>query len=453
MWHPRRLSCKRSGVCRPACQAKSPILVMRIQVMPGPRGSGAVAPVVRRCYSQLRIFWGTAMDTARDAAYAELVGDVYSAGLDSGRWSNVLARMASMVGSAAGTIFIHDFESSSADLDGTGGNVAAFMGFEESALASYANYYSGRNVWIEAEDALPPGSAVTSSMLLPESRLLRTEFYSDWLKPQDFFYSLGSVVVKEEARAVKLSFLRSERDGAYGPDELLLMRRLMPHLQSSVATHRRLYQLECLAAGALGALDSLRHGVVLIDASRKVLHANSAAVRISRKSAAMRFGARGTIAAATVPATERLLRAIEQSVLTGTGRGLSPGVSIRLPAANGQHLHVFVAALPAQLTPFGLGAAAAVFCSDPDAAVGGLASALQIVYNMTPAEAALTEALCNGLTLAQFAEQRGVSMNTVRTQMKVAASKAGAKRQADLVRVVLTGPAMLSSIAFTRGER
>ncbi len=105
--------------------------------------------------------------------------------------------MSDLLGSAAGTIFIHDFDSSTAHLDGADGNVAAFLGFDESALVSYANYYSGRDVWIEAEDALPPGSAGTSSMLLPESRLRRTEFYSDWLKPKEFFYSLGSVVVKE----------------------------------------------------------------------------------------------------------------------------------------------------------------------------------------------------------------------------------------------------------------
>ncbi len=41
------------------------------------------------------------------------------------------------------------------------------------------------------------------------------------------------------------------------------MRKLMPHLQSSVATHRKLYRLESLAAGALAALDSLRPGVIL----------------------------------------------------------------------------------------------------------------------------------------------------------------------------------------------
>ena len=389
------------------------------------------------------------MHDGAEVRFAELVGDVYAAGLDATRWGDVLTRMSGMVGSCAGTIFIHDFNDRSADLDGANGNVAAFMGIDDSALASYASYYSGRNVWIEAEDTLPPGSAVTSSMLLPESRLRRTEFYNDWLRPQDFFYSLGSVVVKEQARAVKLSFLRSERDGAYSADELRLMRRLMPHLQTSVTTHRKLHQLKSLAAGALGALDSLRHGVILLDARGRVLHANASAERIAAKTAALRLGGSGGIGAATSGANDKLHRLIRQAVLTGTGRGLSPGGSLRLPAVRGGSLPVFVTPLPARLTPFGRGAAAALFCADPDAVIGGLSMALQTIYRMTPAEAALTEALLAGQSLAQYAEQRSVTLNTVKTQFKSAAAKAGAKRQVDLVRVVLTGPAMLKGSAWS----
>ncbi|HUR89281.1 MAG TPA: hypothetical protein VMZ74_09370 [Ramlibacter sp.] len=388
------------------------------------------------------------MQDRAEFRFAELVGDVYAAGLDATRWPDVLARMSSMVDSAAGTIFIHDFDDGSANLECSGGNVAAFLGFDESALVSYATYYGGRNVWIAAEDALPPGSAVTSSMLFPESRLKGTEFYCDWLKPQDFFYSLGSVVVKEQTRAVKLSFLRSERDGAYGSDDLQLMRQLMPHLQSSVATHRKLFRLESLAAGAIGALDSLRNGVILLNPEGRVLHANVAAERIAKNSGAIRLGAGGAIGGATTSASDKLKALIRQAVLTGTGRGVAPGGSLRLPGNEGGHLSVFITPLPAKLTPFGRGAAAALFCADADAVVGGLSVALQTVYQMTAAEAALTEALVNGLSLAQYAEQRGVTLNTVRTQLKDAAAKAGAKRQVDLVRVVLTGPAMLKGLTF-----
>ena len=82
-----------------------------------------------------------------------------------------------------------------------------------------------------------------------------------------------------------------------------------------------------------------------------------------------------------------------------------------------------------------------MFYSDPDAMVLGLAHSLQRIYNMTLAEPALTEALVRSQTLVDFVDLRSATLNTVRTQTKNAVAKVGAKRQVDLVRIVLTGPA------------
>jgi DNA-binding CsgD family transcriptional regulator len=52
-------------------------------------------------------------------------------------------------------------------------------------------------------------------------------------------------------------------------------------------------------------------------------------------------------------------------------------------------------------------------------------------------------ALVNGLSSQEYVEQRGRSIHTVRAQLKAAATKVGASRQADFVRTILMGPAML----------
>lgn len=54
----------------------------------------------------------------------------------------------------------------------------------------------------------------------------------------------------------------------------------------------------------------------------------------------------------------------------------------------------------------------------------------------------------NGLSSQEYVEQRGRSIHTVRAQLKAAATKVGAtkvgaSRQADFVRTILMGPAML----------
>lgn len=56
---------------------------------------------------------------------------------------------------------------------------------------------------------------------------------------------------------------------------------------------------------------------------------------------------------------------------------------------------------------------------------------------LTLAEAAVALAIAEGATLAEVAAERGVSLHTVRNQLKSALSKTGAGRQSDLVRILV----------------
>ncbi len=64
--------------------------------------------------------------------------------------------------------------------------------------------------------------------------------------------------------------------------------------------------------------------------------------------------------------------------------------------------------------------------------------AIAKLLGLTLAEAKVIAALCHGTTVSQYAEQHGVSPHTVRNQIKSALSKSGAKRQAELVRRVMS---------------
>jgi len=274
--------------------------------------------------------------------------------------------------------------------------------------------------------------------------LKRTEWYDGFLRKCDLFYAVGSSIVKRDQRDVKMSFVRSERAGRYDDAELHMVRQLMPHLRNAVLLHRNLYRLKVLAASALAALDKVPMGIALLTTSGLLLHANRRAHELVNTTTALRFDSSGALQAATPAATGALQRLIREAVATATGKSLSAGGALRLIGRNGRKLHLIVTPLPFEASPFGEGAAAAVFCSDPDAAVGGVARRLESMFGMTPAEARLTEALVHGQSLQEYADARHVTLSTVRTQLKAATAKTGTRRQADLVRVVLTGPAILT---------
>ena len=80
-----------------------------------------------------------------------------------------------------------------------------------------------------------------------------------------------------------------------------------------------------------------------------------------------------------------------------------------------------------------------VHIADPETGQLSATEMLETVYSLTPAEADLVRLLAGGHSLEAAAELRGVTMNTVRTQLKQVFAKTDTKRQAELVRLVLTG--------------
>lgn len=384
------------------------------------------------------------MTTLDQGKATELVGAIYDAALDSRRWPAFMQELAGVLNAGLGILWMHDFSDSSADFGTNGGNVSASVGLDAGQIQRYADYYSGCNVWIPFTMPLAAGHVTITDSFYPVQRLKGTEFYNDWLRHNDLCHGVGTAIIKKEHQDLKLSFVRSEHAGPYSTGEVRLVRALVPHIRNAVALHQRLYRLESLSFSAMAALDTLPMGVALLTREGRLMHANRRAHELAAGSRALGFGASGAVHAALPAATARLQQLIAAALRTAAGGGLSAGGALKLAGANGAELYVQVVPLPAASSPFGEAAPVALFCTNPNAGFASLTGALKSIYGMTPAEADLAQALAGGQSLAEHAHARGVSLNTARTQLKSAAAKAGVKRQADLVRAVLTGPAVLT---------
>ena len=374
------------------------------------------------------------------AKLEQLVSGIYSAGVDSTRWPAFMANLASELNAGFGNLWLHDFSEGGSACDQPG-DVSAVAGLDAASIEGYRSHYAGLNVWLPNARDLAEGSITVSSALYPDRLLADTEFHDGFLRPNDLFYALGSSIVKQGTRDVKMSFVRSKRAGSYSGEELQLVQRLMPHLKNAVVLHRELSRSKLLAASALAALELAPVGVILLTNSGLLLHANSRAHDLCTWSGALRFKD-GALHAASPAATSQLQHLIRDAVRTGAGRGVGAGGALQLTGPAGRRLHALVSPLPVDSTVAGGNAMAAIFCSDPDAGIGALSQRLEVTYRMTRAEALLTQALVNGQSLQEYAQSRSTTMNTVRTQLKMAAGKAGARTQADLIRIVLTGPAI-----------
>lgn len=372
-----------------------------------------------------------------------LIRSIYDAALDAARWQEFLVRFAAEFNSQATMIFGHDFSDRSVEVTGAPSSLAAHHGIAQDFMQSFAEHYCHTNVWTEDETKHHEGQLVNGSKFYSDTRLPRTEWHTDWLRPQDLFYTLAVVVEKRTHRSFNVTAVRSKRCGPYTEEEEARLRMLVPHLQTAFALHRRLHRAEALSNASLTVLEALPMGVVLLDGQARVLHANAQARDLARATGVLHFEAQDKLSA-SVPAEDmQLQRAMRAAVSTGRGMAFHAGHALRLRGYKDRRLHVTVTPLPGWSSPFGEYAAGAVFINDPNAVAVAPVSMLRTLYSLSQAEAQLAQSLLNGLSLQEYADQRGVSIHTARSQFKSAAAKVGTGRQADFVRTLLTGPLML----------
>ena len=372
-----------------------------------------------------------------------LITLIYEAATRHGAWSQFLAAFAQQLKSHAGLIWANDFSNRTVDVQLPGSGLSATYGFESDAMASFASYYGARNVWLEDATLHREGAVVTGSMLFPDHCLKKTEYWTDWLRPQDIFYTAAAIVELRAERSTNVTVVRRERAGAYEAGELALIRSLMPHLQTAFALQRKLRRLEVLSQSSTQVLELLPFGVLLLDATSQLLYANERALAMTASTRLLQLREGAPLYCPREADNGALRRMLHEAAQTGTTAVGGPGGVLNLNGLTGEQLRLRVTPLPSWHCPFGSASAIAVFLSDSSDLITSLAATLRNFYGMTVAEARLTEALVNGYSLQEYAERQRISIHTARTQIKSATAKAGAQRQVDLVRIVLTGPAVL----------
>jgi len=125
-----------------------------------------------------------------------LIRSIYDAALDASRWQEFLVRFAVEFSSQATMIFGHDFYFSdrSVEVTETPSSLAAHHGVGTAFMQSFTDHHCRTNVWTENEHLHHEGQVVNGARLYAGARLPRTEWHSDWLRPQDLFYTPAVVV-------------------------------------------------------------------------------------------------------------------------------------------------------------------------------------------------------------------------------------------------------------------
>lgn len=371
-----------------------------------------------------------------------LVGRIYDAAADVRLWPAFLEDFADAVdGTTTGLIF-YDWSASDAKLD-------VSVRYDPAYARQYVQHYYSVNPWTQAWkkrwNCAGPETIEAGDENVELALLEKTEFYNDYLLPQSDAHQMGCMLTKTDQTFAAFTCMRRRKTGAFGPDELDLLRLLFPHLQRAVTFRRKVAELEGRYHASLDALDRLPTGVILLDGSGRTVATNREADRVLRQNDGLLASSHG-IRASRPDDTQELRGMIAGAARTAKGEGTGAGGLLALTRPSGKRpLTVLVAPVGRNFFATDVKTPSVIlFVTDPEHKVESLAGALARLYNLTTAESRVAELLMQGETAVRAAERLGVSHNTARTHLQRIYRKTGTMHQGELVRLLLAGPARLS---------
>jgi DNA-binding CsgD family transcriptional regulator len=379
-----------------------------------------------------------------------LIGEAYDAALDPGRWQIVLDHLADACRSGVGFY-----------IQGPGGSTAVLghAGAERLTPDPGGIWHSKIAPWRSRlarapEGMIMPISTMTASPTLDERGSHQSARDNELMVPREAYYGLAGVLRRDGPIETTIAVCRSPRIGDYTASELKLVERLMPHLRRAVAMHRSLVEIKLERQALLHSLDGLGIGIVLAAGDGLVLFADGVAGLILRSGDGLSTR-QGRLHAATPSLTNMLLRYVKDAVQPGAERRQEGAGALSLPRRAGDKLHLLVCPFPVEARSV-MGPtmpSAIIFINAPSESLAVRQEELRAFYDLSAAEAKLVGALLTGVSVGDYADRNGISLTTVKTQLRNVFAKTGQNRQADLVRHILSNPvARLASQAPVLGH-
>jgi DNA-binding CsgD family transcriptional regulator len=196
-------------------------------------------------------------------------------------------------------------------------------------------------------------------------------------------------------------------------------------------------------------LELMPRGVLIVDENRAISYRNAIADGMLKRRDGLldRHGFIGCPTAAASDALSTLIRSLGLGGAAHDGEGLERAV-MRLPGNDGSagYLLLAFAVRPERtLGAYGDTPCAVLILHPLDTPRSLDSRVIGLAFGLTSAEAAIATAIAQGSTTEQVARERGVSLNTVRAQLRSVFEKVGVSRQTDLVRTVLELPRFVDS--------
>jgi len=382
------------------------------------------------------------METEGIRGFSTLVDALYGAAMERSQWPEFLRRLVDSMKAKSAMIRVVDLEREAIAFH-------ADYNLDPALQRLYPEHFVHIDPFLAALRTVPSELMRRGHDWVPEHELRRTEYFSDYLVPQDTYYVAGGFVANDSHRTIYFGIQRSQRQGQFTDAEIETLQLLVPHLRRSVDLHQLIVRHELLTLASDRTLDQLAIGVILLDPAGKVVCSNRRVAELGTREHGIRI-LNGRVFAnhpSDAPRLRELIAGISESMRDPAnaprmdslrlGHALGGGDLFLMATSLSQPFPFFGLSLPVGATLLLIGEAAQTRALDP--------GILKDLYGLTRAESRIAAQLAKGVDLANICQHFHLSCNTARSQLRSVFRKTGTGSQPELVSRLLAGPFFLAA--------
>jgi DNA-binding CsgD family transcriptional regulator/PAS domain-containing protein len=352
---------------------------------------------------------------------SNVIEGIYDAALEPTRWNDVVVGINEFVGGQACGIFSKDSISKS-------GMTHYYCGADPHFIQLYSDTHSK----FDPLTNLPRfGQVASIPDLVSFDEYRRGRFYQEWLRPQGCVDAANVVLEKSKSNCpVLLTVLSGNRM----VDEEMRKRiaLIVPHAHRSLMINKAIDRKQSEAATFSDTLDGLNAGIFLVDAQRRILHANAAGRDILCADDFLR-----SVAGQLVARNSQAHQLLRDTLACEAAIAGNFGLTVTAQSGERYVVHVLpLASLARNGATLPVRAVATVFVRKLELDSKSCGAIIRHAYGLTPTELRVLLGIVEVGGVPETARALGIAESTAKTHLQRLFSKTGVNRQADLVKLV-----------------
>ena len=316
------------------------------------------------------------------------------------------------------------------------GSIAYDSGIDHRYTRSYFETYIKLDPATVGHFFAEVDEPMSTADLVPYDEFIESRFYREWARPQGLVDFVAAVLDKSATTAALFGVFRNERQGLVDDEMRRRMRLIVPHVRRAVLIGRLLDLKGAEAAALADTFDAISPAMFLVNAERRIVHANTAGHAIIAAGHLLHASA-GRLTARSVQIQQTLGAAVTASAAGDAALGVI-GIAVSLGNYDGANFVAHVLPLTSgarRRTGATYSAVAAIFVRKAEMGAPAPPQIIAETFKLTPTELRVLLAIVEIGGTPAVAEALGIAETTVKTHLGRVFEKTGVRRQADLVRL------------------